>query len=80
MKADYKIRKLRIGYTDRDGHGSIMCYVSDFHNAILQVRKIAFDGRRWFVQADSKSRFKEVGESEVSSEVKQRFQTHMGTN
>jgi hypothetical protein len=74
MKADYTIRQMRIGYTDHNNqHGSIMCHVSDFHNALMQVKKIAFDGVRWFIQPKSNSQFIQISESEIPQEVKQRF-------
>lgn len=72
--ADYTVRKLRVGYKDQDGTGSCQMWVSDFHNALHQVRSIAFDGRRWFVQGGRRdASFEPVGESEVPQEVKDRF-------
>ncbi len=64
------MKKVRIGYQDRDGKGSCAAYVTQFHNAINQVRNIAFDGQRYFVQANNKAPFKPVSEEEVPNKVK----------
>lgn len=72
--ADLTVRKLRVGYKDQDGKGSALMWVSDFHNALMQVRSIAFDGRYWFVQGNRRDApFTPVGESEIPDEVKTRF-------
>lgn len=66
--------KTRIGYKDADGNGSTTCYVTEFINAITQVRSIATDGVRWFVQGgDRRQPFTIVGESDVPQEVKDRI-------
>jgi hypothetical protein len=77
-KIDLTIRKERIIYKDRDGHGNIMCWVSQFHNAILQVRSIAWDGARWFVQPNSRLPYGTVSSDEVPREVKDRFAKETG--
>jgi hypothetical protein len=68
--------KTRIIVED-NGIGSISAWVMPFVNAIMQTRQIAFDGVRWFVQANNRAPFKPVGESEVSDKVKQDMQTFM---
>ncbi len=72
-RCDTTISRSMIGYTDENGPGSCYCYVSQFHNAINQVRDIAWDRCRWFVAPKPGARFKPVGESEVPEEVKKRF-------
>lgn len=74
--ADLKVRKLRVIYKDQDGTGSCQMWVSDFHNAIMQVRSIAFDGRRWYVQGRRTAPFTPIGEGEVPQEVRDRFAAH----
>jgi len=73
-----QIIRTRIGIEDRDGKGSTSAYVGWFFNALMQRRQIAFDGVKWFVQADTRSPFKPVSEEEVPAEVKNRFKTHIG--
>ena len=72
-RVDTTIRRTRIGYTDRDGQGSCYAWVSQFHNALMQVRDIAWDGRRWFVAPKPGARFEPVGEDEVPKHEKERF-------
>ena len=79
--ADLKIVRTRIIYKDRGERGSTQAYLSDFHNAMNQVRSIACDGVRWFVQDGRRNPFTIIGESEVPDEVKKRFQSVLvGTN
>lgn len=68
-----KMKKKRILIQDQDGKGSITAYVIWFHNAIMQKRQIAFDGVKWFVQANLRAPFKPIGESEVPVDVKKRM-------
>lgn len=62
--------KTRILIQDHDGKGSTTAWVTTFVNAINQTRQIAYDGQRWFVQANNRQPFKIVGESEVPDYVK----------
>lgn len=73
-RIDLSIKKTRVGIETNEGKGSTTCYLTEFHNAIMQVRSIAFDGVRWFVQGgDRRAYFKQVGDGEVPQEVKDRI-------
>lgn len=54
--------KVRIGTIDPQTKekGSTSAYVINAKNHLLQIRQFAFDGRYWFYQPDSKSRFQKV--------------------
>lgn len=73
-RANYAIAPGRIIYTDGGSRNSTSAYITEFHNAMHQVRSIAYDGVRWFVQGgDRRSSYRQVSESEVPFEVRQRF-------
>jgi hypothetical protein len=71
------IQKARILIEDRDGKGSTTAFVGPFINGICQTRQIAYDGVRWFVQANNRAPFRPVGESEVPPNVFSRFRNYV---
>jgi hypothetical protein len=63
--------KSRIGTIDHRSKecGSTTAYVVEAKNHLLQMRKFAYDGRRWFYQPDNRSRFPEVNPSDLPQGV-----------
>ena len=72
------IERKRFLIQDTDGSkGSTTGFLTTFHNALNQVRQIAFDGVLWFVQEKNNKPFKVVSEGWVPAEVKERMYAFM---
>ncbi len=74
-KVDLSITKTRVGVTFPEGdNGSTMCYVTEVEVPLTgEIKSIAFDGYRWFVQRKKNGWFKYVDEIHVPQEVKDRI-------
>lgn len=74
-KFDPKVMQFRTGVTFPEGdNGSTMCYVTEVEVPLTgEIKSIAFDGQRWFVQRKKNGWFKYVDEIHVPQEVKDRI-------